>query len=130
VLPARNGFPRKVKPLIRLGERETAAYCVLRGIDYVVEECPMAEGNKHLGYKAALNGIEVESPGSKHAFYFGFLREAAAFFAAQTAQEAEGLGACSRCGAPTTGEICAFCRLSERAAGHEPVTFTGRARRP
>ena len=38
-------FPRKVKPLVRLTERETAAYCVLRGIDYIVEECPMAEGN-------------------------------------------------------------------------------------
>ena len=34
---------RKVKPLIRLGEREMAAYCVLQGIDYMVEEC-CAEG--------------------------------------------------------------------------------------
>ena len=59
VLPARNGFPRKVKPLVRLGEREMAAYCVLRGIDYIVEECPMAAGNKHLGYKEALNAIEA-----------------------------------------------------------------------
>ena len=59
VLPARDGFPRKVKPLVRLGERETAAYCVLRGIDYQVEECPMAAGNKHLGYKEALNAIEA-----------------------------------------------------------------------
>ena len=31
VLPARNGFPRKVKPLVRLAEREMAAYCVIRG---------------------------------------------------------------------------------------------------
>ena len=31
VLPARHGFPRKVKPLVRLGEREIAAYCVVRG---------------------------------------------------------------------------------------------------
>ena len=30
VLPARDGFPRKVKPLVRLSEREMAAYCVLR----------------------------------------------------------------------------------------------------
>ncbi len=63
VLPERNGFPRKVKPLVRLGEREMAAYCVLAGIDYIVEECPMAAGNKHLGYKEALNAIEAESPG-------------------------------------------------------------------
>ena len=31
VLPAAPGFARKVKPLVRLGERETAAYCVLAG---------------------------------------------------------------------------------------------------
>ena len=59
VLPERHGFPRKVKPLVRLTERETAAYCVLRGIDYQVEECPMAAGNKHLGYKDALNAVEA-----------------------------------------------------------------------
>src|SRR4030095_12219729 len=41
VLPARPGFPRKVKPLVRLAERETAAYCVLRGIDYIVEQRPL-----------------------------------------------------------------------------------------
>ena len=63
VLPARHGFPRKVKPLVRLGEREMAAYCVLRGIDYIVEECPMAAGNKHLGYKEALNAIEAHVAG-------------------------------------------------------------------
>ena len=77
MLAARPGFPKKVKPLVRLGEREMAAYCVLRGIDYQVEECPMADGNRHLGYKEALNAIEVQSPGSKHAFYFGFLDKVA-----------------------------------------------------
>jgi uncharacterized protein (TIGR00269 family) len=123
VLPERHGFPRKVKPLVRLGERETAAWCVLRGIDYQVEECPMAAGNKHLGYKEALNAVEEASPGSKHAFYFGFLDRAAARFAAGTAQESAGLGACARCGAPTTGDVCAFCRLVERAAGAEPVAL-------
>ena len=58
VLPAGPGFARKVKPLVRLGEREMAAYCVLRGIDYQVEECPMAEGNRHLGLKEVLNALE------------------------------------------------------------------------
>jgi tRNA(Ile)-lysidine synthase TilS/MesJ len=39
VLPATDGgLARKVKPLIRVAERETAAYAVLRGIDYEVEE--------------------------------------------------------------------------------------------
>jgi tRNA-5-methyluridine54 2-sulfurtransferase len=124
VLPARDGFPKKAKPLVRLGERETAAYCVLRGIDYQVEECPMAAGNRHLGYKEALNAVEATSPGTKHDFYFGFLSRAAEHFASGAAQEREGLGPCDRCGAPTPGEVCAFCRLVERAAGAEPVVLT------
>jgi uncharacterized protein (TIGR00269 family) len=115
VLPARHGFPRKVKPLVRLGEREMAAYCVLRGIDYIVEECPMAAGNKHLGYKEALNAIEAASPGTKHDFYFGFLARASARFTPEAEAEQRDLQACTRCGAPTPGEVCAFCRLVERA---------------
>jgi tRNA-5-methyluridine54 2-sulfurtransferase len=130
VLPARNGFPRKVKPLVRLGEREMAAYCVLRGIDYIVEECPMADGNKHLGYKEALNAIEKQSPGTKHDFYFGFLNRASERFAAEVAEEQAALRACERCGAPTPGDVCAFCRLVERAAGADsvPVALGRRSR--
>jgi uncharacterized protein (TIGR00269 family) len=126
VLPARHGFPRKVKPLVRLGEREMAAYCVLRGIDYIVEECPMAAGNKHLGYKEALNAIEATSPGSKHDFYFGFLARASDRFTGVAEAEQEHLRSCSRCGAPTPGEVCAFCRLVERATA-VPVTLGRRA---
>jgi tRNA-5-methyluridine54 2-sulfurtransferase len=121
VLPARQGFPRKVKPLVRLGEREMAAYCVLRGIDYIVEECPMADGNKHLGYKEALNAIEAASPGTKHDFYFGFLARASTLFTPEAAAEQELLQACARCGAPTPGEVCAFCRLVDRATDSKVV---------
>jgi tRNA(Ile)-lysidine synthase TilS/MesJ len=117
VLPAAQGFARKVKPLIRLGERETAAYCVLTGIDYIVEECPNAVGNKHLGYKAALNDIEAQSPGSKAAFYFGFLDRASSKFAEETAAGRDRLVACEGCGAPTTNAgLCAFCALVAKVA--------------
>jgi tRNA-5-methyluridine54 2-sulfurtransferase len=116
VLPAGDGFARKIKPLVRLGERESAAYCVIRGIDYVVEECPMAVGNKHIGYKEALNDIEVRSPGTKAAFYFGFLDRVAGLVAATAETEREGLHPCPRCGSPTVAEVCAFCKLVDRAA--------------
>jgi uncharacterized protein (TIGR00269 family) len=114
VLPASPGFARKVKPLYRLGERETAAYCVLSGIDYQVEECPMAEGNRHLGYKEVLNALEERSPGAKAAFVFGFVDRAHDRFTAEAGTEREGLRACDVCGSPTTGDVCAFCRLRER----------------
>jgi uncharacterized protein (TIGR00269 family) len=117
VLPAGDGFPRKVKPLVRLAERETAAYCVLRGIDYQVEECPMATGNKHLGYKDALNAIEERSPGTKASFYSGFLDRAAALVATAADDGRDALHPCPNCGATTTAPLCAFCRLVERAGG-------------
>jgi tRNA-5-methyluridine54 2-sulfurtransferase len=114
VLPAAPGFVRKVKPLYRLGERETAAYCVLRGVDYQVEECPMAEGNRHLVYKEVLNTLEDRSPGAKAAFVFGFLDRAHDRFVEDAGAEREGLQACVVCGSPTTSDVCAFCRLRER----------------
>jgi uncharacterized protein (TIGR00269 family) len=121
VLPARAGMPRKIKPLVRLTERETAAYCLVRGIDYQVEECPMAQGNRHLGYKAALNAIEERSPGTKAAFYAGFLDRLAPLLAEEADVDRSAVRACTRCGAPTTGDECAFCRLVEAVGGHEPV---------
>jgi uncharacterized protein (TIGR00269 family) len=114
-LPAADGFVRKVKPLVRLSERETAAYCVLRGIDYIVEECPMAAGNRHLRYKEALNDIEVRSAGTKAAFYFGFLDRVAPLVGGQAEEEREGLHPCPECGSPTVSGTCAFCRLAAAA---------------
>ena len=114
VLPATPGFARKVKPLYRLGERETAAYCVLRGLDYQVEECPMAEGNRHLGFKEVLDALEDRSPGAKAAFVFGFVDRAHEYFTDDAGAEREGLRQCVVCGSPTTSDVCAFCRLRER----------------
>ena len=121
ILEAAPGFVRKVKPLVRLGERELAAYCVLTGIDYIIEECPMAAGNRHLGYKELLNEIEERSPGTKAAFLFGFIERAHERFAGDAVDERADLHPCPECGAPTPADICAFCRLRARAARQIPV---------
>jgi uncharacterized protein (TIGR00269 family) len=120
VLPAAEGFARKVKPLVRLSERELAAYCVLTGIDYIIEECPMAVGNRHIGYKEALNQIEERSPGTKASFLFNFFERGHERFAGDAVEEREALRPCESCGAPTPGDVCAFCRLRARAVG-QPI---------
>ena len=125
VLPSRHGFPKKVKPLIRLSEREMAAWCVVRGIDYIVDECPIAAGNKHIGFKEVLNALEEKSPGTKASYYLGFLDRMAPVLAGIAASGADSVTPCTRCGAPTgceEGSLCAFCRLVERSAAHEPVS--------
>ena len=122
MLPAADGMVKKVKPLHRLSELETAAYAFLRGIDYVVEECPLVAGNTQLRYKASMNAIEETSPGTKAQFFLGYLERGRPLFAAQDDPH---LQPCGRCGQPTTGRFCAFCRaraqiLGERL-GRRPV---------
>lgn len=123
VLPERSGLPRKVKPLVRLDEREMAAYCVVAGIDYMLDECPMAAGNNHLRYKEALNVIEASSPGAKAAFFQKFLSDGLPHFSEVGDAQREELGSCASCGAPTPNEVCAFCKLVSSASG-QPVTLT------
>jgi uncharacterized protein (TIGR00269 family) len=114
VLEERNGLARKVKPFVRIAEREAAAYVLLQGIDYVYDECPFAKGSTTNYYKELLNQLELNSPGTKQQFYLQFLRardKGQVRF--DTAERGE-LVPCIRCGQPTTaGALCAFCRLWE-----------------
>lgn len=116
----RTVFVRKVKPLVRIGERETAAYAVVKGIDYIVEECPMVEGNTQHRYKEALTLLEESSPGTKHQMYFGFLKKAADRFK-EDKEEAD-VVMCASCGAPTVrwdpdvSPVCSFCKTKSLAA--------------
>jgi tRNA-5-methyluridine54 2-sulfurtransferase len=124
-LPARDGMARKVKPLYRLTERETAAYCVVKGLDYVVEECPLVEGNTVLRYKDALNELERHAPGTKAHFLLRFLDHVQGEHFADADPGAGALAPCERCGLPTTAvtaggpdgraeAVCAFCRTRGR----------------
>jgi tRNA-5-methyluridine54 2-sulfurtransferase len=108
------GLVRKVKPLYRLSERETAAYAIISRIDYILEECPMAKGAKSLAYKDMLNALEEDQPGAKHRFLVGFLKEGRAAVRTGAFDQAADLRECTRCGQPTTGELCAYCRMADR----------------
>ena len=123
LLPATGGNQvRKAKPLYRLSEREMAAYCVVAGIDYVVEECPLVDGNTGHELKDALNVMERSSPGIKAQFLFGFLdREAQHWPAGDADQGAGDVGPCATCGMPTTTETCAFCRQRDQIVRSLPV---------
>ena len=73
VLPESSGLARKVKPLCRFYEKEMTAYSLLRGIEYIYEECPFSVGSTSIYYKQLLNELENERPGAKLNFYLKFL---------------------------------------------------------
>lgn len=114
----RKGLVRKIKPLYRVAERETAAYCIVQDIDYVIEECPLVAGNTQLKHKDTLNEMEENAPGTKHTFLFGFLEHAASLL--HDADDVA-LTECVHCGMTTplpaeqdADAVCAFCRMRSR----------------
>lgn len=116
VLPADGeGLARKVKPFFQFYERETAAYTLLREIDYIYDECPYAKGATSIEYKNQLTEMEHETPGTKLHFYTEFLRaKKEGLFCYEEAEKPE-MHPCEQCGQPTIAEgLCSFCRLWER----------------
>lgn len=119
--PTHPKFVRKVKPLYLTSEYESAVYAFMRGIDYVVEECPNAAGASQLVYKDALNRLEVASPGTKMSFVKEFLRTGQPAFAEVERQEP---GACEVCGMPAYGAVCSFCKLVREVQAKRARTLT------
>jgi uncharacterized protein (TIGR00269 family) len=106
------GFIRRAKPFCRFYERETAAYALLRGIEYIYEECPHSVGAKSIYHKEILNQMEHERPGVKLQFYLAFLRaKTNGAFLTDPDLEDSPLVRCSSCGQPTSAPAeCAYCR--------------------
>jgi len=119
VLPGSDGLARKVKPLCRFYEREMTAYAIMRGIEYIYDECPFADGSQSIFYKETLNQLETARPGAKLIFYLNFLeaRKSGKLFIEKNAGQSQ-LHPCPKCGQPTsTPDFCSFCRMIEKAHG-------------
>jgi uncharacterized protein (TIGR00269 family) len=111
ILQEKPGFIRKAKPFHRFYERETAAYAIINGIEYIQDECPFSVDAKSIYYKHLLNQIETDRPGAKQSFYLSFLqaREQLHFQIEQEDQSGDDRR-CVACGQPTRGgDTCAFC---------------------
>ena len=112
VLPKRLGLVKKAKPFFRFYERETAAYALLREIEYMYDECPHADGAKSIYYKVLLNRLEADRRGAKLSFYLSFLRAKETMVFTSEGDDVERmLHPCTSCGQPTsTPDLCTYCR--------------------
>ncbi|MDR1856925.1 MAG: adenine nucleotide alpha hydrolase family protein [Desulfovibrio sp.] len=113
LLPAEGGFVKKVKPLWRLTEFETANFAYLMGIDNWYAPCPYSQGATFSDLKGLLHRLERRMPGRKLAFYQGFLERGKQAFLGKT-RKAETVHPCTRCGYPTSSEgLCGVCRIRD-----------------
>lgn len=115
VLDERQWLAKKVKPLVKFYERDTAAYALLREIKFVEGGCPFSEGASSIYYKQILNQLEEDKPGTKMRFYLGFLKaREEGLFTLTEPKDVNPLHPCESCGQPTTApHQCAFCRFIE-----------------
>ena len=127
LLEAKSGLVRKAKPFFRFYERETAAYALLRGIEYIYEECPYAAGATSLYYKELLNSMEDKRPGAKLSFLLSFLRaKESGFITDGNSVDSRELRACQSCGQPTTApDMCTYCRTWTQIRSRQPRTIEG-----
>jgi len=117
LLEGEDGFVRKVKPLWRLSEFETANYAFLTDIGHHNTPCPYSKGASFTMYKRLWQELEEAMPGRKLDFYQGFLERGRSAFARQEAMAGAELAPCTRCGYPTSATVCGVCRIKEAVNG-------------
>lgn len=108
---ADGGFVRKVKPLWRLTEFETANYAFLKGIAIHSAPCPYSKGASFTFYKGLWEQLENHMPGRKIAFYQDFLSKGRPAFSSDRQKEGVALAPCDLCGSPTSAGTCSICRI-------------------
>ena len=106
-----DGFARKVKPLYRLSEFETANYSFLKGIEHHYAPCPYSKGATFAAHKQLWAELEAKMPGQKFSFYKGFLDRGRAAFHQAEGKKSAAIAPCGECGYPTSAGICSVCRI-------------------
>lgn len=121
VMPADGNFAKKVKPLFRMSEFETANLCFLAGIDYGYAPCPYSSKASFPIYKKLLSDLEDIQPGRKIRFYDGFLKDGRPGFAPR-GETTVSVQPCTICGYPTSAGECGVCRLKATMNGDTTPT--------
>jgi len=106
-----SGMLPRAKPLRDVPEKEVALYAHLADLPVHMAECPHADESFRAEIQEHLLALEEEHPGTRHSILAGY-EELAALAAEKYGGGAEETaGSCSRCGSPTTRDVCRTCRL-------------------
>lgn len=105
------GLIPRIKPLREIPERETALYCMVKGIYVESRECPYAKLSLRSDVRDMMNRLENLYPGTKHSAVKGF--EEILDLAGDMWTQMD-LASCGICGEPCVKEICKACELLGR----------------
>jgi len=112
----------KIRPLMKVSEREIVAYVLLKNIPYVQNLCPYATENTiNSVLKYALNIVEKQRPGAKLSLVNKLERE----YEKNLSKMSEHANICRYCGVIAQRDMCSFCYLTSRTLG-KPMGYVVR----
>ncbi len=99
----------KVKPLFWVSDADSLNYVRVKGLRTCSTKCPYEGKDKQAVIKPLLYQIRRQWPSSLVNFVSSLRK-----LAKMSEPPPRKINLCERCGYPTSGRICAFCRLKER----------------
>lgn len=105
----KKGFVQRVKPLYFMKEKEVMTYSYLNGIKTTFAECPYSKDAYRIKVRDLLNEYAEKNPGTKEN-----LVKTQLWLKAKMKTEKKEMKYCSKCGAPSAGEVCKSCEYGER----------------
>jgi len=111
------GAVSRIRPLYEVYERETLILCISSGLPYEHSPCPYAPRESiEREIKRFLSRVEELAPGTKIRLVRRIAR-GELLPPVERGLEESGVGRCSRCGFIARGDVCSFCRITERVLG-------------
>jgi uncharacterized protein (TIGR00269 family) len=109
------GFPlKRAKPLVEIYEEEVALYAYSTSIPFQSVSCPYMHEGLRSEVRDYLNQMEAAHPGMKNVLFNSALDVISRY----QGSEVKASVPCSRCGKPTSSEVCSVCRMQEVIEQH------------
>lgn len=99
---------RRIKPFCEIPEKETALYAYIKEIEFQGMPCPYASEAMRNDIRLFLNRMEEKHAGTKITIYQSIQNIRPAI---SKSVRKEALTECTRCGEPTSGDICRACMM-------------------
>jgi uncharacterized protein (TIGR00269 family) len=102
-------FVDRIKPLIRIPEREVAVYSIIKGMNIRFGRCPYAQEAFRNNVRVFLNEMEEEFPGTKFRVFNSFMSVRDAL--GENFNTDETPLKCKECGELSSKKVCMRCQM-------------------
>lgn len=105
------GLVPRILPLRTIPEKENTLYAILKNIGYYDGECPYSLRAMRGKFRDIIDDLEYRNPGTRHSIFNSYESIKDILIKKFPPEE---LNICSKCGEPTSQNLCQACLLKNR----------------